>query len=264
MSGFAVTETLQKIRVVLVRPKGSGNIGSVARAMKNTGLRDLVLVGRGRTDSFSARAMAVHARDILDRAQRFDTIREAVADCGLVVGTTCRKGLYRDHVEFPREVAPDLVAAVQGDDARPAALLFGPEDHGLSNIDLKHCQRLITIPSHPEQPSLNLAQAVMVCLYEIYLAAVLGPPREERIERARAEAVEALFDRMKETLLKVGFLDPQNPEHILLALRRVLGRAGLEERDVKILSGLFRQVEWYTQGGWEVAEEKRRQGIKLR
>ena len=69
---------------------------------------------------------------------------------------------------------------------------------------------------------------------------------------------------MKETLLKVGFLDPQNPEHILLALRRVLGRAGLEERDVKILSGLFRQVEWYTQGGWEVAEEKRRQGIKLR
>ena len=183
-------------------------------------------------------------------ARRFDTIREAVADCGMVVGTTCRKGLYRDHVELPREVAQDLVAAVRGDDSPPAALLFGPEDHGLSNVDLKHCQRLITIPSHPEQPSLNLAQAVMVCLYEIYLAAAAGPAREERIKRAPAEAVEALFDRMKETLLKVGFLDPQNPEHILLALRRVLGRAGLEERDVKILSGLFRQVEWYTQGGW--------------
>ena len=262
MSGSPLTETLKKIRVVLVRPKGSGNIGSVARAMKNTGLRDLALVGGGRTESLSARAMAAHARDILDGARRFETIREAVADCGLVVGTTCRKGLYRDHVELPREVAQDLVAAVQGDNARPAALLFGPEDHGLSNIDLKHCQRLITIPSHPEQPSLNLSQAVMVCLYEVYLAAAAAPA--ERIQRAPAEAVEALFDRMKETLLKVGFLDPQNPEHILLALRRILGRAGLEERDVKILSGLFRQIEWYTQGGWEVAEDKRRRGIKLR
>ena len=264
MSGSAVTETLRKIRVVLVRPKGSGNIGSVARAMKNTGVGDLALVGGGRTESLSARAMAVHARDILDGARRFDTIREAVADCGLVVGTTCRKGLYRDHVELPREVAQDLVAAVRSDGARPAALLFGPEDHGLSNSDLKYCQRLVTIPSHPEQPSLNLAQAVMVCLYEIYLAAAVAPAPAERIHRAPAEAVEALFDRMKETLLKVGFLDPQNPEHILLALRRILGRAGLEERDVKILSGLFRQIEWYTQGGWEVAEEKRRQGIKLR
>ena len=250
--------------MVLVRPKGSGNIGSVARAMKNTGLQDLALVGGGRTDSLSARSMAVHAREILEGARRFETIRDAVADCGLVVGTTCRKGLYRDHVELPRGAAQDLVAAVRADGARPAALIFGPEDHGLSNADLKHCQRLVAIPSHPEQPSLNLAQAVMVCLYEIYLAAALGPPREERIKRAPAEAVEALFDRMKETLLKVGFLDPQNPEHILLALRRVLGRAGLEERDVKILSGLFRQVEWYTRGGWEVAEEKRRKGLKLR
>ena len=264
MSDSTVTETLERIRVVLVHPKGSGNIGSVARAMKNTGLRELALVGGGRTESLSARSMAVHARDILDGARRFETLREAVADCGLVVGTTCRKGLYRDHVELPREAARDLVAAVRAEDAPPAALIFGPEDHGLSNADLKHCQRLVTIPSHPEQPSLNLAQAVMVCLYEIYLAAVLGPPREDRIKRAPAEAVEALFDRMKETLLKVGFLDPQNPEHILLALRRVLGRAGLEERDVKILSGLFRQVDWYAQGGWEVAEEKRRKGVKLR
>lgn len=257
-------EILKKIRVVLVRPKGSGNIGSVARAMKNTGLRDLVLVGGGRTNSLSARSMAVHARDILDSARQYPTIREAVSDCGLVVGTTCRKGLYRDHVELPRDAAQGLVAAVQGEEVRPAALLFGPEDHGLSNVDLKYCQRLITIPSHPEQPSLNLAQAVMVCLYEIYLAAARDLSREERIKRAPVEAVEALFDRIKETLLKVGFLDPQNPDHILLTLRQVLGRAGLEERDVKILSGLFRQIEWYAQGGWEVAKAKQQQGIKLR
>lgn len=254
---------LDKIRVVLVRPKGSGNIGSVARAMKNTGLCDLALVGGGRTRSFMARAMAVHAEDVLERARRFDTIREAVADCGLVVGTTCRKGLYRDHVRPPREAARDLVASVRGADAKPAALVFGPEDNGLSNLDLRHCQRLVTIPSHPQQPSLNLAQAVMVCLYEIYVAA-LDPGPSDPLDRAPAEAVEALFDRMRKTLLEVGFLDPQNPEHILLALRRILGRAGLEERDVKILSGLFRQVEWYARDGRKAAEEKRRTDPGLR
>jgi tRNA/rRNA methyltransferase len=251
---------LEKIRVVLVRPKGSGNIGSVARAMKNTGVNDLALVGGGRTRSFSARAMAVHAEDILERARRFDSIREAVADCGLVVGTTRRGGLYRSHSELPREVARDMVAATGDEGAKPAALIFGPEDHGLSNLDLKHCQRLITIPSHPGYPSLNVAQTVMVCLYEVYLAS-LDRVDGEMIERATAESVEALFDRMKKILSEIGFLDPQNPDHILFGLRRILGRAGLEERDVRILSGLFRQVEWYTAGGgWQVTEEKRRQG----
>lgn len=255
---------LNKIRVVLVRPKGSGNIGSVARAMKNTGLNDLYLVGGGRTESYMARAMAVHAEDILKHARRFDSIGEAVRDCGLIVGTTCRDGLYRSHSELPRDVAKDIVAAVSSTAAKPAALLFGPEDHGLSNVDLQHCQRLLTIPSHPEYTSLNVAQAVMVCLYEIYVVS-LGEVEKETIERASAESVEALFERMKKTLLGIGFLDPQNPEHILLGLRRILGRAGLEERDIRILSGIFRQIEWYTAGrGWEVAEDKRRRGVKLR
>ncbi len=124
--------------MVLVRPKGSGNIGSVARAMKNTGLRDLALVGRGRTDSFSARAMAAHSRDILDGARRFDTLREAVADCGLVVGTTCRKGLYRDHVERPREAA-----AVTGMSAFMRSL--GRRQSGRLHVAL-HLPRLQYLP----------------------------------------------------------------------------------------------------------------------
>jgi tRNA/rRNA methyltransferase len=236
--------SLERVRVVLVRPKGSGNIGAVARAMKNTGLNDLALVGGGRTRSFWARAMAVHAEDILAGARRFDSIREAVSDCGLVIGTTRRGGLYRSHSQSPRRAARDIVGALRAEQAKPAALLFGPEDHGLSNADLKYCQRLITIPSHSDHPSLNVAQAAMVCLYEIYLAS-LDSIAGEGIERASAESIEALFDRMKKTLSEVGFLNPQNPEHILFGLRRILGRAGLEERDVRILSGLFRQVEWY-------------------
>lgn len=239
---------LEKVRVVLVRPKGSGNIGSVARAMKNTGLNDLVLVGGGRTQSFWARAMAVHAEDILSRARTCDTIREAVADCGLVVGTTRRGGLYRSHSEPPRNAAQDIVASVRRQGSRPAALLFGPEDHGLSNADLQCCQRLITIPSHPDHPSLNVAQAVMVCLYEIYLAS-LDRADAEAIDRASSESIEAMFDRMKEILREIGFLDPQNPDHIVFGLRRILGRAGLEERDVRILSGMFRQIRWYRNSG---------------
>ena len=251
---------LENIRIVLVEPRGSGNIGSVARAMKNMGLKDLAIVGGGRTRSFWARAMAVHAKEILEATSRFGTLREAVADCGLVVGTTRRRGLYRSHSLSPRELAPKIVATAA---SAKCALVFGPEDHGLSNRDLKYCQWLITIPAHPEYSSLNVAQAVMVCLYEIFLAS-LDTTTKEMIPRASAESVELLFDRMRRSLLKIGFLDSQNPEHILLALRRVLGRAGLEEKDVRILNGLFRQIEWYAEGGWKTIEEKQKRGLKIR
>ncbi len=253
---------LENIRIVLVRPRGSGNIGSVARAMKNMGLKNLAIVGKGRTQSFWARAMAVHARELLNETQRFNTLREVVADCGLVMGTTCRGGLYRSHSRPLREVAPEMVAAAEVN-SRPVALVFGPEDHGLDNQDLKYCQGLITIPTHPDYPSLNVAQAVMVCLYELFLSSVERTSQEVLL-RAPAESVERLFDKMRHALLKIGFLDSQNPDHILLALRRILGRAGLEEKDVRILVALFRQIEWYAQGGWKVAEEKERQGLKIR
>jgi len=251
---------LENIRIVLVEPRGSGNIGSVARAMKNMGLRDLAIVGRDRTNTFWARAMAVHAEEVLKEARHLGTLRAAVADCGLVVGTTCRHGLYRSHSRPPRESVPGIVAAAR---SGKVALVFGPEDHGLSNQDLKHCQWLITIPAHPDYPSLNVAQAVMVCLYEIFLAAAKRVPRE-LIARAPAESIERLFDRMQRSLLKTGFLNHQNPDHILLALRRLLGRAGLEERDVRILTGLFRQIAWYAEGGREVMQQKEKKGLKIR
>lgn len=251
---------LENIRIVLVDPRGSGNIGSVARAMKNMGLDDLAIVGKGRIKSFWARAMAVHAEHVLKEARCFPTLREAVASCNLVVGTTCRGGLYRSHSRSPREVASEIVAAAR---SGKVALVFGPEDHGLSNRDLQHCQWLITIPAHPGYPSLNVAQAVMVCLYETFLAALEKFPTET-IARATEESVARLFDRMRSSLLKIGFLDPQNPEHILLALRRVLGRAGLEEKDVRILTGLFRQIEWYADEGWKIVKDKERKGLKIR
>jgi tRNA/rRNA methyltransferase len=251
---------LSNVRIVMVRPRGSGNIGSVARAMKNLGAKDLAIVGSARTQSFWARAMAVHGRDILAEARCYPTIREAIADCTLVVGTTCRPGLYRSHSQAPRAVASAVVAAAR---RSKVALLFGPEDHGLSNKDLEHCQMLVTIPAQAEYQSLNVAQAAVICLYELYVAS-LTPADNDGIQRAEAEQVERLFDIMRASLLKIGFLDSENPEHMLLALRRILGRAGLEEKDVRILTGMFRQIEWYAHQGWKVVEEKEKKGIKVR
>lgn len=251
---------LTNIKIVMVRPRGSGNIGSVARAMKNFGARELAIVGKARTRSFWARAMAVHGRDVLAATKCYESIRAAVADCTLVVGTTCRSGLYRSHTRPVREVASEIIRSAQNGNV---ALLFGPEDHGLSNKDLEHCQWLLTIPSYPEYQSLNVAQAAVICLYELYVAA-LAPVPADAIQRAEAEHVERLFDIMRQSLLKIGFLDSENPEHMLLALRRILGRAGLEDKDVRILTGMFRQIEWYAGGGWKVVEEKAKHGTKIR
>jgi len=251
---------LTNIRVILVRPRGSGNIGSVARAMKNVGARELAIVGQARTRSFWARAMAVHGREILSAAQSYATIREAIADCCLVVGTTCRSGLYRKHSQTPRELAPKMFTATKNG---KVALIFGPEDHGLSNKDLEHCQLLLTIPTHPDYPSLNVAQAAVICLYELYLASLTDQENAD-IKRADAEQIERLFDIMRNSLLKIGFLDSENPEHMLLAFRRIFGRAGLEEKDVRILTGMFRQIEWYAKEGWKVVAEKEKKRMKIR
>ena len=252
---------LSNLRIVMVRPRGSGNIGSVARAMKNVGASELAIVGDARTQSFWARAMAVHGRDVLAEAKRYPTIRQAIADCTLVVGTTCRSGLYRSHSQSLREAAPAMAAAAR---KGKVALLFGPEDHGLSNNDLEHCQQLITIPANPKYQSYNVAQAAVICLYEIYVASLAKPVVENEIQRAQAEDIERLFEIMRSSLLKIGYLDSENPEHILLALRRILGRASLEDRDVRILTAMFRQIEWYAKQGWQVVEEKEKKGIKIR
>lgn len=251
---------LNNLRVVLVRPRGSGNIGSIARVMKNFGARELAIVGTARTRSFWARAMAVHGRDVLSDAKCYESLREATADCHLIVGTTARTGLYRSHSRTPRQVAPEIVAVAR---TGKVALIFGPEDHGLSNKDLEPCQLLATIPTRTDYPSLNVAQAAVVCLYEIFVASMEEIP-QATIQRAAGEPIERLFDIMRDSLLKIGFLDSENPEHMLLAFRRFLGRAGLEDKDVRILTGMFRQIEWYAEKGWKVVEEKQQRGVKIR
>ena len=245
---LSVRVSLTNLRIILVRPRYSGNIGAVARAMRNMGMNDLTLVNPPQLCRNTADTMAVHARDVLDTMQVHRSLRAAVADCGLVVGTTCRRGLYRASALTPRALAPHILAAAE---ANRVALVFGPEDSGLSNDDLRLCHQLVTIPTDPAYTSLNLAQAVLLCCYEVFVAALgedFTPPRP----LALAERQELMYEKLKGALLKIGFLHGDNPDHIMFALRRILGRAGLEDRDVRILLGLARQIDWYASGGWRL------------
>ena len=233
--------SLSNLRIVLVRPKHSGNVGAAARAMRNCGVRDLHLVDPAPIDRGQAEALAVHAGDVLERMQTHTSVRAAVSPCGLVVGTTCRTGLYRDDAE-PLEVrAAEIVARL---DTNRIALVFGPEDTGLTNRDLACCHTLLTIPTAPDCASLNLAQAVLLCCYAVHRAASAPAPASPTV-LATAERQELMYEKLRAALLRVDFLPRDNPDHIMLALRRMFGRAGLEDRDVRILLGIAHQIDWY-------------------
>jgi tRNA/rRNA methyltransferase len=244
---------------VLVRPKAPGNIGATARAMKNMGFADLRLVAPQRWNQREAAAMAAHGGDVLAAATTYPDIAGAVADRSTVIGTTARGGLYREDARSIHDTAAEI-AALGG----PAAILFGPEDFGLTNDDLKSCQRLVTIPTAPAYRSLNLAQAVLIVAYEMMLAADGAGPRSAPVQLAQAAGVDAMFARMADALMAIGFLPADNPDHVMFAIRSIFGRAGLRPRELDILNGLARQIRWAAEGGHETIAAKRKAGIKLR
>ncbi len=234
---------LDHIRIVLVSPLYGGNVGSVCRAMMNMGLKDLVIAApRDDFNAFDAVKWSYRARDLWDHHRAVPSLAEAVADCRLVAGTTARTGLYRQHSRTPREWAPDLLAAAADG---PVALVFGPEDNGLSNDNIACCTHLIRIPSSDAYASLNVSHAVMVCAYELYVAAgEYSPPPAEGPE-APAALRERMFAMWRDTLLTIGFMEPPKADHMMLALRRILARGKLTEIDSRIMMGIARQMQWY-------------------
>lgn len=248
--------------MVLVRPRRGGNVGAVARVMKNFGATDLWLVAPRARLGVEAARMAVHAGDVLSRHRRVATLLEAVADCTLVIGSAGRaEAGWRELPVSPRAMATEIR---HGPRPSTVALVLGPEDHGLSNAELGLCQRVIEIPTAAAYPSMNLAQAASVILYELLAATPLSAEddasrvypgaagartaradRRAREGRAATSAErEAMVAHLRAALLGIGFLDPANPDHVLADLRRMFSRAGLAERDVAILRGMARQIEW--------------------
>jgi tRNA/rRNA methyltransferase len=229
------------IRIVLVGPLYGGNVGAVCRAMANTGLSDLAIVEERSLNMDEARKMACHADDILESRTTYKSLAEAIADCGVALGTSVRKGLYRQHARTPREWAP----VVLEDSSRgKVALVFGREDKGLSNDELALCSRVIEIPSSDAYASLNLSQAVMVCCYEIFTAAGVYEPPEEKSPIATNDLRERMFAMWLEYLLKIGFMDQNKSSHMMQGFRRVMGRGAVTDDDVHIMMGVVRQSEW--------------------
>jgi TrmH family RNA methyltransferase len=230
------------IRIVLVDTTHPGNIGAVARAMKNMALEDLALV---RPDSFphaEATARASGAGDVLGSAQVFATLHEAIADCGLIVGATARPRQQHWTVLEPREAALRLV--VESNNAR-AAVLFGSERVGLSNEELERCQWLVRIPASPAYESLNVAMAVQIMCYELFLAsghALATASRE--VPLATATEMQRLYEHLEQVMTEVGFHDrTESGVHLMSRLRRLLNRAEPDENEVNILRGFLTAVQ---------------------
>jgi tRNA/rRNA methyltransferase len=219
--------------------------------MKNMGLNRLVVVNGCSPLHADAYKLASGAEDILERAEEFFTLREAISEMGCVVGTTSRRGKERRADLTPEALARKLVSLST---KNSIGLVFGSEKEGLSNEDLFLCHLYARIPSVESFASLNLAQAVMVVCYELFKASIENP--EKSVQLAPAEEMERMFEHMEKTLLHMGFLDSNNPRRVMRVLRRLLGRSQVDEREVRILHGIWSQMDQHLRIGKKTPGQK--------
>lgn len=258
--------SLAAIKIVLVEPGGALNVGSIARVMKNMGLSNLVLVNpQCDRHSQEARQMAVHARDILDNGVIVNSLPEALIGCQRAIATTARSRSLPTRLQSPRDGLPWLLAP-----NITSALIFGPEARGLSNSELKYAQKFVGIPAHPNYPSLNLAQAVAVCAYELYQTSLLDnldnidnlnscvsvqrektsnydPDSVDSVNNASLEVLEAYYQHLETVLLEIGFLYPHTAQARMDKIRRMYNRTNLTPEEIAMLRGMLRQIQWSNQ-----------------
>jgi TrmH family RNA methyltransferase len=225
------------LRIILVSPREAGNVGAVARAMKNFGLAELWIVGEHPELLPVSGWWASGADDVLASARFAPALLDAVGDAQFTVATTSRRGRTSPVTFTPRTLAAK-VASLPEDQI--VALVFGREDSGLTREELMLCQHTAAIPTNDQFPTMNLAQSLCVFAYE--LSQIEPAPRER--SRAKAVDVERLHQRARELLLEVGFLHANNPDRIYGSLRAIMARADLDEREVTIALGIIRQIEW--------------------
>lgn len=236
-----MSSTLDSVRIVLVETSHPGNIGGAARAMKTMGLSQLWLVRPQRYPDPQAEWRAAGALDVLDAAVVVDTLDQALADCGRVVGTSTRQRRIPWPGVTAREL-PERIATEAG--GRPTAVLFGREASGLSNDELQRCHLHLQIPANPAYPSLNVAMAVQVVCYELYHARQ-KPSAAEVWDRAPATvaAVDAFYAHLERLLEQVDFIDSANPGQVMTRFRRLFGRVRLDETEVAMLRGMLSEIE---------------------
>ena len=229
------------LRVVLVAPRNPRNIGAAARAMSNFGFPELRLV-KPYDVAFREARSAVKARSILAEAREYPTVAEAVADCSLVVGTTSIGHRALEHPLHRLEMGARMIAKRLA--TGPAALLFGSEKFGLSNEDLSHCHWLLRIPAREEHGSMNLGQAVAVCLYEIIRDPAAAKSKPERRRPASAEDLERLTELLEEVLERSGYVHARVEGSTRMKIRRLVRRLDLSAHDAEVWLGMSRQILW--------------------
>lgn len=233
---------LHQVRVVLHRPQDPVNIAAVVRAMKNMGVRDLWMVEPVAYDPYRIEGVAHNTRDVVERIRHVATLDEALADCVHVVAFHGKRRAARWPVQTPREMAPELVqAAADG----PVALLFGQEDHGLPNEAVDRAHRMVTIPT-TEHFSLNVAQAVLLALYELHVAAgdasVAHKGPKHKAPAATKDQYEQAFERVLEALHAIDFLKTRHPELIMRTVRSLAYRAMPDAREIELVKAMGIEV----------------------
>lgn len=231
--------SLDNVSIVLVDTKTPANIGSVARAMMNMGFSRLVLVDPPEDKHGEARKLAAGANEILDNVEVHHMLKDAVSDQGLVIGASRHKGRRRRNIHTPREMAEQAIPLLG---RNKVSLVFGNEVNGLEHTDLALCHELISIPSSAAFSSLNLSHAVMVVMYEFFIAAAATSCQEDT-ELAPDRELERFYEHMKSTLLDIEFIDDRNREHMMSSLRQLFGRARLDAREVGILRGILSAMD---------------------
>jgi tRNA (cytidine32/uridine32-2'-O)-methyltransferase len=246
LSGLMNNELLSKIRIVLVDTSHPGNIGGAARAIKNMGLSQLWLVAPQDFPSDKALWRAASAVDVLESAIVVDTLDEALAGCGLVVGTSARDRRIPWPMLNPREFGQRAISEAK---AHEVAIIFGREDSGLTNDELHRCTYHVSIPANPEYTSLNLAAAVQVLCYEVRMAAIedeegrLPDLNTWDIPPAKHDDLELYFQHLEQALVDIDFHDRDNPRQTMTRLRRLFGRIRLDEMELSILRGVLTAIQ---------------------
>ncbi len=245
---------LSRVRVILVRPQVSGNVGSIARVMENFAVGPLVLVAPEANHlSRESLARSTHGEARLHGARIVSTLNEGLEGVVWAVAASRRPGPVHQKADLlPDAMAQTAITRLQADPG-DVALVFGQEDNGLSREDLLACDAVVQIPGQPAYPTFNLAHAAVICLYEVFLA-VAGsghviPKETVRHEAADAALVNRLIDKMQHALLTIGYLNPQKPDHLMFPIRNILSRSKLTRGEAQILIGLAQQIQEFAQYG---------------
>lgn len=234
---------LSQVAIILVRPKFPENIGSAARVAFNMGIKRLILVREDLPEREPMAKMATHkAAHLIDNLEVHPTLEDALRPFSMIVGTTARLGKKRTLEKTPREVIEEVIPDLPNNQL---AIMFGPEDTGLTNDELKYCRFISSIPT-ADFSSLNLAQAIAIHCYELYYQAVHAPHAfEPKSQIASSHELEGMYQHVEDALLRIDFLEEKSHTYWMNNVRQFLGRLRLTSKEAKIIRGICRQFLWH-------------------